>query len=345
LSQGVPDVADEVAAERLRIVAEIRELDLLVESTQAEVQRLKAREDQLKAKVEMYRANPVNFPREEIFGATDEHTVAMARRLTMEGQLTGLQGKRKLLDRTSLLVQAAQRQLLESTAPVIPADAMPLMDEARLLQAVVDTQEEERKRIARQVHDGPAQAMANVVLQSEISERLFDVDVQKSRGELAALRQMVNKTLQELRAFIFELRPMILDDLGLVPTLRRYVQTLIDKHGVHIDFASTGRDRRLPSDDEVAIFRLIQDSLVERIDKAAAKELVLAMAWKEDTLDIRLQTDGKELPPDGELHSGIRRSERLELLRGESAHETRADGTVVLNVKVPVRSAPQLVAS
>jgi two-component system sensor histidine kinase DegS len=185
--------------------------------------------------------------------------------------------------------------------------------------------------------------MANVVLQSEISERLFDVDAQKSRGELASLRQMVNKTLQELRGFIFELRPMILDDLGLVPTLRRYVQTLIDKHGVRIDFSSTGRDRRLPSDDEVAIFRLIQDSLVERIDKAQAKDIVLGLQWKEDTLDVLLQSDGKELPPDGELQSGIRRSERLELLHGDSTHEARADGKVVLKVKIPIRSAPQLV--
>src|SRR5438034_4233661 len=186
--------------------------------------------------------------------------------------------------------------------------------------------------------------MANVVLQSEISERLFDVDAQKSRGELASLRQMVNKTLQELRGFIFELRPMILDDLGLVPTLRRYVQTLIDKHGVRIDFSSTGRDRRLPSDDEVAIFRLIQDSLVERIDKAQAKDIVLGLAWKEDQLDVHLQTDGKELPPDGELQSGLRRSERLDLLHGESRHETRPDGTVVLNVHVPIRTAPQLIS-
>ena len=154
---------------------------------------------------------------------------------------------------------------------------------------------------------------------------------------------MVNKTLQELRGFIFELRPMILDDLGLVPTLRRYVQTLVDKYGVRIDFSSTGRDRRLPSDDEVAIFRLIQDSLVERIQKAQAKDLVLGMSWKESSLEIMLQTDGKELPPDGELQSGIRRSERLELLHGDSTHETRPDGTVVLNVKVPIRSAPQLV--
>ena len=336
MSTEAPSAFAEVATEQQRVTAEIRELDLLVESTQTEVNRLKSREDQMKAKVEEVRKNPGNFQREEIFGATDEHVTAMGRRMTMEGQLGALQAKRKLIDRSAQILATAQRQLAEYSAP-------PLIDESRLLQAVVDTQEEERKRIARQVHDGPAQAMANVVLQSEISERLFDVDAQKSRGELAALRQMVNKTLQELRGFIFELRPMILDDLGLVPTLRRYVQTLIDKHGVRIDFSSVGRDRRLPSDDEVAIFRLIQDSLVERIDKGQAKDLVLGMTWKEDSLDILLQTDGRELPPDGELQSGIRRSERLELLHGESTHEARPDGTTVLKVKVPIRSAPQLV--
>jgi len=136
---------------------------------------------------------------------------------------------------------------------------------------------------------------------------------------------------------------MILDDLGLVPTMRRYVQTLIDKHGVRIDFSSTGRDRRLPSDDEVAIFRLIQDSLIERIDKGASKDLVLGMTWKDEQLDILLQADGKDLPPDGELQSGLRRSERIELLKGDSTHETRADGTVVLNVHVPIRVAPTLI--
>jgi len=338
-----PSLLAEVATEQQRVTAEIRELDLLVESTQVEVNRLRSREDQLKAKVEQIRANPGSHQREEIFGATDEFSAAMAKRMTMEGQLGALVAKRKLIDRSAQILNATQRQLADYAAPPLPADANPIIDESRLLQAVVDTQEEERKRIARQVHDGPAQAMANVVLQSEISERLFDVDAQKSRGELASLRQMVNKTLQELRGFIFELRPMILDDLGLVPTLRRYVQTLVDKYSVRIDFSSTGRDRRLPSDDEVAIFRLIQDSLVERIQKAQAKDLVLSMAWKDETLEILLQTDGKELPPDGELQSGIRRSERLELLRGESAHETRPDGTVVLNVKVPIRSAPQLV--
>src|SRR5439155_18870988 len=337
-----PSVLAEIATEQQRVTAEIRELDLLIESTQTEVNRLKSREDQMKAKVEEVRKNPGNFQREEIFGATDEHSAAMARRMTMEGQLNSLQSKRKLIDRSAQILATAQRQLAEYTAPPLPPGTAPLIDESRLLQAVVDTQEEERKRIARQVHAGPAQAMANVVLQSEISERLFDVDAQKSRGELASLRQMVNKTLQQLRGFIFELRPMILDDLGLVPTLRRYVQTLIDKHQVRVDFSSSGRDRSLQSDDEDAIFRLIQDSLVERIERGDAKRVQLGMNWKDETLEVFIQSDGRELPPDAELTSGLRRSERLELLKADSQHEARADGTIGLTVVIPLRAVQSI---
>lgn len=337
------DVSRDLVTEQQKITAEIREFDLLIESTRTEINRLKAREDQTKARVEELRGNAGNVNRDALFGATDEHSSALSRRMTMEGQLGALQGKRDLMDRVKNLLSAAQQHVRDGAAAPIPSDTSPVIDENKLLQAIVDTQEDERKRIARQVHDGPAQAMANVVLQSEISERLFTVDPARSRTELAALRQMVNKTLQELRGFIFELRPMILDDLGLVPTMRRYVQTLVDKHNVRIDFSSTGRDRRLPSDDEVAIFRLIQDSLVERIAKASARDLVLSMTWRDEQLDILLQTDGKDLPPDGELQSGLRRSERLDLLKGESTHETRADGTTVLTVHIPIRATPAII--
>jgi two-component system sensor histidine kinase DegS len=336
-------IVQSFTTEQAKITAEMRELDLLIESTQTEVNRLKQREDSTKAKLDEIRTNPANFQREDGMAAGDDYTAAQGRRLTMEGQMGSLQAKRKLLDRVQTLVAGARDQLADFSAPPLPAGASPVIDENKLLQAIVDTQEEERRRIARQVHDGPAQAMANVVLQSEISERLYAVDQDRSRKELAALRQMVNKTLQELRGFIFELRPMILDDLGLVPTLRRYIQTLMDKHGIRIDFSSTGRDRRLPSDDEVAIFRLIQDSLVERIEKGDAKDIVLGMTWKDEQLEILLQSDGKDLPSDGELASGLRRSERLELLKGESTHEARPDGTVVLQVKVPIRAAAQMI--
>jgi two-component system sensor histidine kinase DegS len=131
---------------------------------------------------------------------------------------------------------------------------------------------------------------------------------------------------------------MILDDLGLVPTLRRYVQTLLEKHQLRLDFASNGRDRRLPADAEVAIFRLIQDSLVERIERGQAKKITVALTWREDILEVFIQSDGKELPPDAELASGLRRSERLDLLHATSTHEARADGSHVLSVTIPLRA-------
>ncbi len=338
----VRDIVKKLDAQAQQLGRETRELDLLLESTGTEVGRLKVREEQLSARVLDMQRNPANFQRNEIFGAYTEFAEAMEKRVTMEGQLTALRSKRRLMDRMNPLVQEAAAVARE-IPPAPPRQAQaPVVDETRLLQAVVDTQEEERRRLARQVHDGPAQALSNVVLQAEISERLFEVDPQRSRTELAGLRQQVNKTLQELRGFIFELRPMILDDLGLVPTLRRYVQTLVDKHGVRMDFSSTGRERRLPSDNEVAIFRLIQDSLVERIERGQAKRIALGMNWREDTLETFIQSDGRELSPDaelGELGSGLRRSERLDLLHAESEHEQRPDGTIALSVKIPLSAA------
>ena len=343
----VQDLVQGFSGEQERLLAEIRELDLLIESTKTEVDRLKAREEQARSRLDEARADPSRVSPEDVFAASDEHSTAIARRLTMEGQLGQLQAKRKLLDRVRSLIAGAHQQLIEQSAAPAQSAAAPGPVEgngSRLLKAVVETQEEERRRIARQVHDGPAQAMANVILQSEISERLFEVDHDRARAELSALRQMVNKTLQELRSFIFELRPMILDDLGLVPTLRRYVQTLIDKHKVRIDLASNGRDRRLPSEDEIAIFRLIQDSLLERIEKGGAKQVSVSLDWKDDSLQISLQSDGRELPPDSELTSGLRRSERVTLLRGRWEQGSRPDGTVALQVTVPVRAAPALIS-
>src|SRR5207244_10127094 len=139
------DVGAEIRTEQQKVTAEIRELDLLIESTQTEVNRLRSREDQLKTKVEEVRQNPANHQREEIFSTTDEFNVAMSRRMTMEGQLGALVAKRKLIDRSAQILNSTQRTLAEYSAPALPADATPLIDESRLLQAVVDTQEEERK--------------------------------------------------------------------------------------------------------------------------------------------------------------------------------------------------------
>ncbi|HOQ38433.1 MAG TPA: histidine kinase, partial [Acetivibrio sp.] len=90
---------------------------------------------------------------------------------------------------------------------------------------ILKAQEEERQRVAREIHDGPAQSMSNIVLKAEICERLVDSDPDKAKDELRLLKAVVRDTLQDVRKIIYNLRPMSLDDLGLIPTLQRYITT------------------------------------------------------------------------------------------------------------------------
>src|SRR5438445_395428 len=100
------------------------------------------------------------------------------------------------------------------------------------------------------------------MLRAEICERLLDLDVTRTKSELSGLKSVVNTTLQDTRRFIFDLRPMILDDLGLEPTLRRYVQQFTDKFKIEINVTINGMNRRLPSQLKIAIFRIVQEALM-----------------------------------------------------------------------------------
>src|SRR6185437_1076636 len=88
--------------------------------------------------------------------------------------------------------------------------------------AIIEAQEAERSWIAQQLHNGPAQSLTNLILRAEICQRLVDTNAGAAKSELADLRQIIFQSLQGMRRFIFDVRPMILDDLGLYPALRRF---------------------------------------------------------------------------------------------------------------------------
>lgn len=127
---------------------------------------------------------------------------------------------------------------------------------------IIKAQEEERRRVARDIHDGPAQSMANVVMRVEICEKLMDRDPDEARKELADLKDVVKQSLQDVRKIIFGLRPMVLDDLGLVPALKRYFAESEEKSDIIIDFSPQGNfQERLNGTQEIAVFRIIQEAL------------------------------------------------------------------------------------
>lgn len=125
---------------------------------------------------------------------------------------------------------------------------------------IIEAQEEERKRISREIHDGPAQMLANILLRSELVDRTFrEGSTDDALEEIRSLRKMVRSSLYEVRRIIYDLRPMALDDLGLIPTIKKYITTTSEYNNINIEFTSIGEVKRINQKYEIAVFRLAQE--------------------------------------------------------------------------------------
>jgi two-component system sensor histidine kinase DegS len=142
------------------------------------------------------------------------------------------------------------------------------------------------------MHDGPAQSLTNLILQAEICERLFDTDPVRAQTELSNLKDAVTATFQKVREFIFDLRPMMLDDLGLNPTLKRYVQDFEAKSGLACNLVTTGKEQRLPPHAEVTVFRVTQSLLNNVREHANATHVEIAVDLGPDGLKAKVEDDG-----------------------------------------------------
>jgi len=152
--------------------------------------------------------------------------------------------------------------------------------------------EEERMRIARDMHDGPAQSMANLVLQAEILERLITRDPQLVVNELADFKDSVRTVLDETRRLIFDLRPMTLDDLGLVPTLRKFVKEFGERSGIAASLRVTGQEARLPGSLEATVFRILQEALNNAWRHGRPSAVEVTTKFRPEILEVSVRDNG-----------------------------------------------------
>jgi hypothetical protein len=155
---------------------------------------------------------------------------------------------------------------------------------------VLNAQEDLRREIARAMHDGPAQSLTNIVLQAQIVERLLGRDSDGARSELRLLVSMVQNTLEATKTFIFDVRPMVLDDLGLVPTLRRAARERGRRAGIPVEFDSIGQDRRIEVDLESSLFRIIDEALTGYLS-GRPDRISIRLDWSEDEVEALVSAD------------------------------------------------------
>jgi len=175
---------------------------------------------------------------------------------------------------------------VEPGAPLPPA----------ISRMVLAAQEDLRRDIARAMHDGPAQSLTNIILQAQIVERLIARDPATAMPEVSELIAMVQSTLDATKSFIFDVRPMVLDDLGLMPTIRRAARDRGRRAQVPVDFDSLGPDRRLPMELESGLFRMLEEALAAYLS-ARADRVSIRLDWSDQQLEavvrsVRERTGG-----------------------------------------------------
>jgi two-component system sensor histidine kinase DegS len=259
-------LAGRLAADLSALDLELAEIDLLITQATAEAERHEQKRATASGRLTAARSGG------DLSAALMEQVfnlVSLTRRAAvMEAQVEVLVGKRKALGRYRDALAGYVGELASGAGAEAEAGPGGTTADGRAPggatasgPGVLAAQEELRREIARAMHDGPAQSLTNIVLQAQIVERIVDRDPATARGEVRQLIDMVQRTLDATKSFIFEVRPMVLDDLGLVPTLRGAARDRARRSGIAVAFDSFGADRRLPTGVESALFRLLDDAL------------------------------------------------------------------------------------
>ena len=244
----------------------LKEIDMMLDQSQAELSKLIQRNTSANSHLQQIQNQFDTIPRSDIRQAYNSALDSQQRMLVMRSQLEKLQNDQSNLKRKVKLIDQIRQYfpdqpLLNKTGKTGALSSYGSGDGFSVLEMMINSQETERQRLSRQMHDGPAQALSNFILQAEIASRYFDMDQAKAKEELANVKSTATSTFQKVRDFIFELRPMMLDDLGLSPTLGRYVEAFKEQSGMDVRFISSGMEQRLESYLEVMIFRAIQELL------------------------------------------------------------------------------------
>lgn len=250
------EFVNQATEEYERIQENIREIDVLVKQSTAEVERLTQRNTEMTTWVQ--RLDIETAPRDDIKEGYDRLLNTQQRLFTMRGQLEKLQAEQRSMQRMSENLLNTLTFSSGGNFAGVASSVGPDTQYGEVIR-VIETEETARQTLVRKMHDGPASSLSNFILQAEICEKLFDSDPDRARTELHTLKTAAAATFGKVKDFIFDLRPMMLDDLGVVPTLRSWTNSVEGKGGADISLTVTGVEQRLKSHIEVTVFRSVQE--------------------------------------------------------------------------------------
>jgi signal transduction histidine kinase len=237
------------------------------------------------------------------------------------------------------------RRTLDQMAKRIQSHQLGMHD---YIAAITHGQEEERKRLARELHDDTVQTLIALGQQVEMAERALPTDPKRASERLRQVRTMLAETVEGIRRFSRDLRPIYLEDLGFIPALEMLAREADQQQALAVDFATRGPVRRLPPDLELAAYRIVQEALNNTLQHAQASRAWVEVRFEAEGLVLNVRDNGQgfDAPnmPDvlaRQGHFGLMGIQERALLFGGQLiiHSTRGQGTQV-TVRLPYPREP-----
>jgi signal transduction histidine kinase len=258
-------------------------------------------------------------------------------RLALKKSLEDIQDWNRQLEEK---IEERTRQLQESYRQIEQKEGV----RRQLLQKVLMVQEEERKRVARELHDETTQSILALVMRLEAAAALPDAEVGRIKQMLNDIRKLAVGTLDSVHSMIFDLRPSVLDDLGLLSAIRWYAQNRLNTDDVKARVEVTGEERDLPPQVEIALFRVAQEAITNIARHAGAHNALVNVEFKEKSITIEVEDDGRgfdmtKLDPRPGASEGVGlmgMRERVELLGGRFQIESQPGRGTHIVVEVPL---------
>ena len=351
--QEIFDIAENARKECQRIKSELDVLHDKILIMINSIDMLEKDEKRTRARLMMVSKNFNKYSEEDIRVAYEEANNARIKHILIKQEERELIKKRNELEmslkKTYEIVQKAEKlvsqvgvamEYLKGNLNDIFETIEDMSKRQYLGIRIIEAQEEERQRVAREIHDGPAQSMANVVLKAELCEKLLGIDIDKAKDELRKLKEIIRCSLKDIRKIIYDLRPMSLDDLGLIPTIQRYIQNFTDETGIEIELMVMGGQMEADSVVQIACFRIIQESLSNIRKHSKASRVMIKIENSSNKLSVIVKDNGIGFEVDkihkiNKLSEGgfglIGMKERAELLNGRfEVISGSGDGTKIM---------------
>ena len=212
---------------------------------------------------------------------------------------------------------------------------------------ILQAQEEERRRIAREMHDGLAQQLSQALISAEFSVKLLDKDINVAKRELNAMKLDLRESIGNIRRMIYNLRPMSLDDLGLIPTIQRDVEAFQKNNpdlNLRFSLSNELEENRVSMSETVilTVYRIFQEGLSNIKKHSQAKNIKIELKTRGNKLLIRIEDDGIGLPDEsveGAIDHGFGLSimrERVDLLRGKIDVQSEKNMGTKIKIEIPI---------